>query len=93
MINNRLFPQIGLHRATKWTIEPGEWTVELDVHRILPPGSVDYQINVFCENDVTYSKAPMPVPMRPTSVRRRGPGWYTGDLHGHTYHSDGDFSP
>ena len=31
--------------------------------------------------------------MRPTSVRRRGPGWYTGDLHGHTYHSDGDFSP
>ncbi len=74
-------------------IEPGEWTVELDVHRILPPGSVDYQINVFCENDVTDSKGPKPVPMRPDSVRRRGPGWYTGDLHGHTYHSDGDFSP
>ena len=75
------------------TIEAGEWIVELDVHRILPPGNVEYWIDVFCETKETKVPSPFPGPLMPDRIRRRGQGWYTGDLHGHTFHSDGDYSP
>jgi len=74
-------------------IEPGEWIVEIDVHRILPPGGVAYRLEVACDPDETAAPGDRPVPQTGHRTRRRGPGWYTGDLHGHTCHSDGDLSP
>lgn len=74
-------------------ITAGEWNIEIDVHRILPPGNVAYRIEIVF--DVNMSAPPMTEasPDLPRHIKRRGPGWYTGDLHGHTFHSDGDFSP
>lgn len=64
-------------------IEPGLWTVVLDCFRVL--GRIEYTLEVICETAA--------VPVKPAFVARapspRGPGWYKGDLHAHTLHSDG----
>ena len=74
-------------------IESGEWVVEIDVHRILPPGQVTYLLEVEWSADVIAPPPTEPKPNFPTKKKRRGPGWYSGDLHGHTLHSDGDYCP
>ena len=74
-------------------IEAGEWVVEIDVHRILPPGNVAYRIEIDWESDEQPAPPIQPMPVFPRNPKRRGPAWYTGDLHGHTFHSDGDLSP
>lgn len=72
---------------TPGPIQPGEWTVQVDVFRILPPGGVRYRLVV------TLSDTPAEGPGLPpaAAVPDRGPGWYRGDLHGHTDHSDGSW--
>ena len=74
-------------------IEAGEWVVEIDVHRILPPGNVTYRIEIVCEAEEIEAPPVEPLPGPPHLPKRRGVGWYTGDLHGHTFHSDGDCCP
>ena len=80
--------RIGEHAATpgfeKGKVEPGTWTIYLDTHRIQPPGGITYRLAVTC------LEAPSLAPEAhvPATTRDRGPGWYVGDLHGHTYHSD-----
>ncbi len=70
---------------TAGPIAPGTWVVELDTHRILPPGKISFTLTVALED------APTPGPMADTAraTRNRGPGWYKGDLHGYSDHSDG----
>ena len=67
-------------------IEPGAWTVFLSIHRIVE-ATVAFQI------DVTFEASADPVALppapRPFMPADRGPGWYRGDLHAHTWHSDG----
>ncbi|MEF2071135.1 CehA/McbA family metallohydrolase [Consotaella aegiceratis] len=72
-------------------IEAGDWTVEIDVHRVLAPGSVAYRIDVEWSDEAPCSEAE-PAIAAVKGNRRRGPGWYQGDLHGHTLHSDGGLS-
>ncbi len=74
-------------------IEAGEWVVEIDAHRILPPGNVTYRIEIACDAEECEAPPVDPIPNLPRAPKRKGAGWYTGDLHGHTFHSDGDFSP
>ncbi|MCG8606923.1 CehA/McbA family metallohydrolase, partial [bacterium] len=67
----------------------GEWTVQLDTHRIMPGDAVDYEMDVHIiegENGKGEggSLRKTSVPVKP----KRGPGWYWGDLHSHTHHSD-----
>lgn len=70
---------------TSGPIEPGAWTVMLDVFRILGPDLVDYRLEILLLTD----------PVEPLTHRPRfppvdpGPGWYRGDLHAHSLHSDG----
>ena len=88
--------------STRWAspgylagpIEAGEWSAEIDVHRILPPGGVSYRIEIVqhAEELGGGSTGDM-TPAMTGDGRRRGPGWYSGDLHGHTFHSDGKLSP
>lgn len=66
-------------------IEPGRWTVSLDCFRIL--GSVTYGLEITCESGRQDQQAPFLA----KSPRPRGRGWYRGDLHGHTLHSDGSW--
>ncbi len=72
----------------------GEWTVELDTHRVAPGEAVHYWLDIeIAEADRRNESGPSalvgPRP-HPDLNARRGPGWYRGDLHAHTYHSDAE---
>jgi hypothetical protein len=65
-------------------IEPGRWTVWLDCFRLLGPDPVAYTMEITCDTGPVEDRAPA-APVRPAT---RGPGWYRGDLHAHSLHSD-----
>lgn len=80
----------------------GEWTVQLDTHRIMPGEPVRYLLDV----DVAPAAPPAHPLISPPALRGEGtsgsgedakaaresgrPGWYRGDLHTHTIHSDAE---
>ena len=71
----------------------GEWSVEVDVHSVIArldgaPNGYELLVETIPESHAR-SAAP-PSPRTPAS---RGPGWYRGELHLHTTHSDGQWSP
>ena len=69
-------------------IEPGTWTLSVDIFRIMPPGNTSYSVTVTLSEEAEDG----PVPPPAVAVPDKGPGWYRGDLHGHTEHSDGRWS-
>lgn len=71
---------------TPGAIQPGTWTVFVDTHRIMPPGAISYTLTVDVSTEPSTFTAPE---YPPGSTTSRGRGWYKGDLHGHTLHSDG----
>ncbi len=74
----------------------GRWVVEIDTHMIMPGDPVAYTLDVTAieragEDGVAPDREP---PVRgPAKGPARGPGWYRGDLHTHTDHSDADDFP
>jgi len=67
-------------------IQPGTWQLFILVHRLLSDEPVRYEL------DITLSFDPIerqPRSWQPGLVASRGPGWYRGDLHAHSIHSDG----
>lgn len=74
---------------TPGPITPGTWSVNIDTHRILPPGDVTYAL------EVDLSAAPVEAAadhFPPAQTDPREPGWFRGDLHGHSHHSDAPWS-
>jgi predicted metal-dependent phosphoesterase TrpH len=69
-------------------IPPGRWNVILGLYKI-PPQGADVHLNITLDS-ATRSVAPPPPRTFPV---RKGPGWYKGDLHCHTYHSDARGAP
>lgn len=70
-------------------ITPGQWTVYVLVYRLLTPNNpVDYQLTITLSTDVIDGQ---PRPFDRGKVASRGPGWYRGDLHAHSIHSDGSW--
>jgi hypothetical protein len=67
-------------------ITPGRWRVVLGPYQIVPPGT-PYTVTVKLHHGPA-GKAFVPTPA-PTSVEGSPAGWYRGDLHVHTVHSDG----
>ena len=74
-------------------ILPGRWTVVLDAHRILPPDTLEYRITVDVDTRPPGEDPASRTPAfhTPGRTARRGPGWYRGELHSHTLHSDGSW--
>ena len=71
-------------------ITPGRWHVVLGPFTVVPPG-VDWTLTVTLHFGRPGPKfEPTPAPR---SVTGSGPGWYRGDLHLHTVHSDGRRTP
>jgi hypothetical protein len=71
-------------------ITPGRWHVVLGPFTVVPPG-VDWTVTVtlhFGDGGPKFEATPAP-----RAVLGSGPGWYRGDLHLHTVHSDGRRSP
>ncbi len=66
-------------------IQPGIWTVYVHTYRLLPPDSIDYHIDITLSSDPITTTAPV---FPPKKTLQRGPGWYRGDLHAHSFHSD-----
>ncbi len=66
-------------------ILPGRWEILLGLYRILPQGC-DYQITIRLYKGPSPRHKPVSPPAWP--VVREQPGWYRGDLHCHTHHSD-----
>ncbi|GAB3760427.1 hypothetical protein FB382_003103 [Nocardioides ginsengisegetis] len=67
-------------------ISVGVWNILLGPYTIIPPGT-PYEVRVtlhFGPQGPAF--VPHPPPRR---VKGTGPGWYRGDLHLHTIHSDG----
>jgi hypothetical protein len=64
----------------------GVWTVEVDTHMVMPGEIVHYTL------DVTLSKGMAGESVAPREhvpvMARSQPGWYRGDLHTHSDHSD-----
>lgn len=69
-------------------IQPGTWNVILGLYQV-PVAGADVTVTI------TLDSAPRrlePQPARTFPVRSE-PGWYRGDLHCHTFHSDAKGSP
>jgi hypothetical protein len=66
-------------------VQPGEWSVEVDTHMIMPGPPCVLKLTVHGDDEPVGPLAPQPVDGKTAS---RGPGWYRGDLHGHSRHSD-----
>jgi hypothetical protein len=68
------------------SIPPGQWTVVVNTHMIMPGQPLNFQLSI------RGTKQPVPKAPPPSASGQtapRGPGWYRGDLHTHTMHSDG----
>lgn len=67
----------------------GEWIVQIDTHRVMPGEAVHYWLDVtLTENASTESKTGLWPQALAGKTARQGAGWYRGDLHSHTNHSD-----
>jgi hypothetical protein len=70
------------------SLPAGEWTVQVDTHRIMPGAALRYMIEVKIGFEpVTDAQVHTPRG-NPGAVVRSTPGWYRGDFHSHTDHSD-----
>jgi hypothetical protein len=69
-------------------IQPGPWNVVLGLYKV-PEHGAEVSVTISLDASV---RSVEPQPARTFPVRR-GAGWYRGDLHCHTYHSDARGSP
>ena len=72
-------------------LPPGEWIVQIDTHMIMPGAAVHYWLDITITEGATTGIATTLLPKtRLPKTIQRGVGWYRGDLHCHTVHSDAD---
>jgi hypothetical protein len=75
-------------------IQAGTWHICLGLYKVAPEGC-QYEVKVQLSPAESESAVAFPVllPLRESGGRRKESGWYKGELHCHTYHSDGDSDP
>jgi hypothetical protein len=66
-------------------LPPGQWWVMVNTNYIHPGPPVDYEFEVTVKSDEQKGEAKE---WRPGKTASRGPGWYRGDFHAHSRHSD-----
>jgi hypothetical protein len=67
-------------------LSAGTWTVEVDTHMVMPGETVHYTLDVTLTEGAAGASAALHE--RAPVVARAQPGWYRGDLHTHSDHSD-----
>ena len=72
------------------SLPPGDWVVQLETHMVMPGAACTYRIEVAIDHGEALPEVvdTPPVP-RFDRVADHRSGWYLGDLHAHTVHSDG----
>src|SRR5262249_20052213 len=66
-------------------------TAEVNCNYVLEGPPCTYRLRIWLEEDEPGQVAPAARPL-PRAIPGTGPGWYGGDLHMHTHHSDGRWS-
>lgn len=76
-------------------IQSGTWHIVLGLYKIAPQGcQIDVEITLADGGAGETADFPARLPMRDRrSTHSRPDGWYCGELHCHSYHSDGDSDP
>jgi hypothetical protein len=71
------------------SLSPGEWDIMVNANLINTGASVSYDFKI----TIGFDKLPAaaPISYKHGATNPRGSGWYRGDLHGHTVHSDGSW--
>ncbi|WDR01312.1 CehA/McbA family metallohydrolase [Devosia algicola] len=69
-------------------IHPGRWNIVLGFYK-LPDGDTDISVSIAID---AAPRSVAPQPVRTFPVRAQA-GWYKGDLHCHTFHSDAKGAP
>lgn len=72
-------------------LQPGTWKAEVNMNYVLEGPACTYTLRIWLEDDATQEVLPSPRPL-PAAIPGTGPGWYAGDLHMHSHHSDGRWS-
>ena len=68
----------------------GTWNIQIDTHRILAESVCEYQLDI----EIVLGDQAVPSTISPSDtpdfsfVANPNPGWYRGDFHSHTIHSD-----
>lgn len=75
-------------------LRPGTWHIVLGLYKIAPQGC-QYRVMLRFTHDAEASARAIDPPRLqlsrdPAPITRRADGWYRGELHCHTQHSDGD---
>ena len=75
-------------------LDAGVWHVFIHTHMIMPGPPLAYRLEVQLTDAPEVQPRSLP---RPTSTNKpvppeRGPGWYKGDLHAHSTHSDASWT-
>jgi hypothetical protein len=87
--------KIGRHWATPGYLAgpmtPGRWHIALGPFLITPPGT-PWRVTVTMRHGDPEQPA-FRAHHAPVAVPGTGPGWYRGDLHLHSIHSDGQWTP
>ena len=84
-------------------VQAGTWNICLGLYKIAAQGC-DFRVAITLTPDVGARHAlplqhaisddmPPMLTLRSTSGKVKADGWYCGEMHCHTYHSDGDSSP
>lgn len=68
-------------------LPPGSWDIMINSNLINSGPPVSYRFDI----SIGFDPQPEPVQWSPGTTQPRGRGWYRGDLHGHTLHSDGSW--
>lgn len=68
----------------------GRWELQIETHGVVPGTACTYTLEIASQDGVADEVIPLPV--RPPRDAGGGPAWYRGDLHTHTFHSDGHIS-
>ncbi len=77
---------------TAGPIQAGTWQICLGLYKIAPQGC-DYHVEVTLTPGSAAGAFPPLLPLRTTPGKIKPDGWYCGEMHNHTYHSDGDSDP
>ena len=90
---NRHVVEIGRDAATPGflpgPLPAGRWVVQLDTHMVMPGAACRYELTAVFDHDDVPAEASLPPAPRFERIVERRAGWYRGDLHAHTVHSDG----
>ncbi len=88
-------PRIGPSGATPGLVPgplpPGTWNAEVGITYVVEGPPCNFRLSIWLEDAVDAEPPPSPKAL-PAVVAGTRPGWYAGDLHLHSQHSDGRWS-